>query len=120
MIKGFDGIRALAVIVVFFNHWTAFGRDYHTGDYGVWTFFVLSGFLIIRALHRDRIRVEKGASAKSAILEFYGRRALRIFPVYYATLLARDAGFARPSAAELGFSERACRTTPTRPTSISA
>ena len=88
MIKGFDGIRALAVIVVFFNHWTAFGRDYHTGDYGVWTFFALSGFLIIRALHRDRIRVEKGVSAKSAILEFYGRRALRIFPVYYATLLA--------------------------------
>ena len=88
MIKGFDGIRALAVIVVFFNHWTAFGRGYHTGDYGVWTFFVLSGFLIIRALHKDRIRVEKGASAKSAILEFYGRRALRIFPVYYATLLA--------------------------------
>lgn len=88
MIKGFDGIRALAVIVVFFNHWTAFGRGYHTGDFGVWTFFVLSGFLIIRALHKDRIRVEKGASAKSAILEFYGRRALRIFPVYYATLLA--------------------------------
>jgi peptidoglycan/LPS O-acetylase OafA/YrhL len=88
MIKGFDGIRALAVIVVFLNHWTAFGRSYHTGDYGVWTFFVLSGFLIIRALHKDRMRVESGVSAKSAILEFYGRRALRIFPVYYATLLA--------------------------------
>jgi peptidoglycan/LPS O-acetylase OafA/YrhL len=88
MIKGFDGIRALAVIVVFFNHWTVFGRSFHTGDYGVWTFFVLSGFLIIRALHKDRIRVEKGVSAKSAILEFYARRALRIFPVYYATLLA--------------------------------
>lgn len=88
MIKGFDGIRALAVIVVFFNHWTAFGRGYHTGDYGVWTFFVLSGFLIIRVLHKDGVRVEEGASARSAILGFYGKRALRIFPVYYATLLA--------------------------------
>lgn len=91
MIKGFDGIRALAVILVFFNHWTLFGRSYDTGDYGVWTFFVLSGFLIIRTLHKDRVKVEHGASAKSAILEFYGRRALRIFPVYYATLLALTA-----------------------------
>jgi len=87
MIKGFDGLRAIAVIVVFLNHWTPFGRTYHTGDYGVWLFFLLSGFLIIKGLHRDRLAHESGQAATSLILRFYERRALRIFPAYYATLL---------------------------------
>src|SRR4051812_4860862 len=87
MIKGFDGLRALAVLVVFWNHWTTFGRTYRTGDYGVWLFFVLSGFLIIRGLNRDRLDIEHGASPASLLRQFYVRRALRIFPPYYLMLV---------------------------------
>lgn len=87
MIKGFDGLRALAVILVFLNHWTDVGRANHTGDYGVWLFFVLSGFLIISGLYRDRLAHESGERAGVLIINFYKRRALRIFPAYYVTLL---------------------------------
>ena len=107
MIKGFDGIRALAVIVVFFNHWTAFGRGYHTGDYGVWTFFVLSGFLIIRASAQGphpRRKGRVGEVRDPGVLRTQGAAHL---PGLLRDAAGRDAGLARPSAAELGFSERA-------------
>lgn len=86
MIKGFDGLRALAVLVVFANHWTIIGRTYTTGNYGVWLFFVLSGFLIVRGLYADRRKIEAGASTAALLGQFYARRALRIFPPYYLVL----------------------------------
>lgn len=52
-----------------------------SGDYGVQLFFALSGFLIGTLLLREqeeRGRIHVGA--------FYARRALRIFPLYYAVL----------------------------------
>jgi peptidoglycan/LPS O-acetylase OafA/YrhL len=71
-----DGIRALAFLMVFFQHYTAMPW----GWAGVDLFFVLSGFLITGILFDsldDRHRARN----------FYLRRTLRIFPLYYGILL---------------------------------
>ena len=86
-VRGFDGVRALALIAVFFQHYTHFGAAYSTGGYGVWTFFVLSGFLIVRILAGERGRIEAGETSRgSALRRFFWRRTLRIFPIYYLVL----------------------------------
>jgi peptidoglycan/LPS O-acetylase OafA/YrhL len=86
-VKGFDGVRALALAAVFLQHYTHLGATYSSGGYGVWTFFVLSGFLIVRILHSERGRVEAGATGQaSALRRFFWRRTLRIFPIYYLSL----------------------------------
>lgn len=86
-IRGFDGLRALALTAVFLQHYTRLGRDLELGGYGVWLFFALSGFLIVRILHDQRRRVEAGAAtAWSALRRFFWRRTLRIFPIYYLIL----------------------------------
>ena len=80
-----DGIRAFAVGSVALSHWVP--SIYHLGlpwgSAGVQIFFVLSGFLITGILLRCREYNDVGHSLKS----FYMRRFLRIFPLYYATLL---------------------------------
>lgn len=86
-IKGFDGLRALALVSVFLQHYTALGRQYATGGYGVWLFFCLSGFLIVRILHTERQKVEAGIrTVWAALRRFFWRRTLRIFPIYYLSL----------------------------------
>lgn len=87
-IPDLDGLRAIAVALVF---WAHVPREV-TGELmalasvalqpnylGVDIFFVLSGFLITRILLVDK---DIGAGLKG----FYARRALRIFPIYYLTL----------------------------------
>ena len=74
-----DGLRAIAVLLVFASHYIDLPPALSWGFTGVDIFFVLSGFLITGILydsqHRpDRYRV------------FYMRRTLRIFPLYYAVL----------------------------------
>jgi peptidoglycan/LPS O-acetylase OafA/YrhL len=87
-IRGFDGLRALAVTAVFLTHRTTLGHRLELGSQGVWLFFVLSGFLIIGILDRDRAMVEaRGVGFGTALWSFVSRRARRIFPVYYLTLL---------------------------------
>lgn len=87
-ILGFDGLRAVAFLLVFVGH--KFPNSY-TGAYGmvaVWIFFVLSGFLITRILARARERIEKGETTfKAALIDFYIRRTGRIFPPYYTLLI---------------------------------
>ena len=84
-----DGLRAVAVLLVLAEHFpyvhgSALSASWrvvqacHPGHFGVDLFFVLSGFLITRILVRERART--GAISFS---EFYARRALRIFPIYY-------------------------------------
>ena len=75
MIPGLDGLRAIAFLLVF-----AFHTDYlQFGWTGVSLFFVLSGFLITGIL----LDMKKSLSAKDYFFKFYGRRFLRIFPLYY-------------------------------------
>jgi peptidoglycan/LPS O-acetylase OafA/YrhL len=78
MIAGLDGVRALAIILVILLHGAVIGF----GWVGVNVFFVLSGFLITRILLRDL-----ELPARPYFTRFYGRRSLRIFPIYYAYLL---------------------------------
>lgn len=85
-IRGFDGLRALAVIAVFLTHrsrlWTT-----GIGHNGVLVFFALSGFLIVGLLNDAKLKVEaNGQSPGDALRDFFGRRTARIFPIYYLTL----------------------------------
>jgi peptidoglycan/LPS O-acetylase OafA/YrhL len=86
-----DGIRGLAILAVVMHH--SVGRIESTGAIqqllkwfyflgwaGVDLFFVLSGFLITGILLDSR-------TAQNYFSSFYIRRALRIFPLYYAFLL---------------------------------
>lgn len=74
-----DGLRGLAIALVVLYHLNLVGF----GWVGVQLFFVLSGFLITRLLLALRSEPSLGRYLKT----FYGRRALRIFPVYYLYLL---------------------------------
>ncbi len=83
-----DSLRALAIFAVMIHHWApgllGFGP---WGDLGVRCFFVLSGFLITGILLRARAAVDGGrSSAGWQFRQFYIRRSLRIFPIYYLTL----------------------------------
>ena len=76
-----DGLRFLAFLAVFEFH--AQPDRCPWGGGGVRVFFTLSGFLITRILVRDETG-HRGADLK----RFYLRRTLRIFPLYYALVLA--------------------------------
>ena len=83
---GFNGLRAIAVTLVFLLHKTR-ETSLELGKEGVWLFFFISGFLIIGELHRARLASESGyVSNESAIATFFVKRALRIFPIYYILL----------------------------------
>jgi peptidoglycan/LPS O-acetylase OafA/YrhL len=86
-INGFDGLRALAFLMVFVSHKAPSPRTEALGTAGVWLFFVLSGFLIVRILAAARTAVEAGASTPLGSLGlFYRNRVARIVPVYYVFL----------------------------------
>jgi peptidoglycan/LPS O-acetylase OafA/YrhL len=85
-----DGLRAISIAgVIWFHSW--WGTPYYPrlksipvlrlGEYGVQVFFVISGFLITTLLLREQDRF-----GKISIRDFYLRRALRIWPLYYATI----------------------------------
>lgn len=81
-----DGLRALAVMGVASAHW------YHTyplgfpAGSGVLLFFVISGFLITGILMDCWTQGESSTTRSFAIRNFYIRRILRIFPIYYLVL----------------------------------
>ena len=89
-IKQFDGIRAIAVMLVVIWHWcprNSLIENIHAGALGVNVFFVLSGFLITEILLINRCKSEDSLVSKKHVLKnFYLRRMLRIFPVYYLTI----------------------------------
>ncbi|MCG7508199.1 acyltransferase family protein [Mesorhizobium retamae] len=86
-IAGFDGVRAIAVLMVFISHKTTLPHHDSYGSVGVWLFLVLSGMLISSILSEMRRKVEAGAqSSWQSMGDFYLRRSLRIFPLYYACL----------------------------------
>lgn len=83
-----DGIRCLAVLLVLIDHWLAERNQLPLGPLGVTLFFVLSGFLIARILLNSKARIEeRGETLWSHLRRFYIRRTLRIFPIYYLSLI---------------------------------
>lgn len=85
-----DTLRTFAVILVLFEHWLPEGHWFKIlpfGTIGVTLFFVLSGFLITEILLRSRNIAEDNEQKKfHQLKQFYARRTLRIFPIYYITL----------------------------------
>jgi peptidoglycan/LPS O-acetylase OafA/YrhL len=81
-----DGIRAVAIGLVVLGHSiNSPNRQFlsaMTGTFGVSVFLVLSGYLITRTILADE-RVH----GKLRLGDFYRRRALRIFPAFYAFLI---------------------------------
>lgn len=85
-----DGLRGIAILLVLVMHtmhfastqpaWAAINAVGAAGWIGVDLFFVLSGFLITRVLLDLQ-------PARNRLAVFYGRRALRILPGYFVTLL---------------------------------
>ncbi len=89
-IKALDSLRAIAVVFVIISHYLTNSFTYPKliGRTGVVIFFVLSGFLITRILLEGRIKTEStGGSKKTFLKNFYIRRSLRIFPIYYLVIV---------------------------------
>lgn len=83
-----DGVRAIAVLLVVWHHFApAHANPGVLGAVGVGLFFVLSGFLITRILLNCRDKIDQGKSTPGRMLkQFYVRRFLRIFPLFYGTI----------------------------------
>ena len=94
-LPGLDGIRGVAILLVLGIHFGLYPNVYTTvpsafnrvmarifgiGWMGVDLFFVLSGFLITSILLASKLEPHY-------FQKFYGRRAVRIFPLYYAALV---------------------------------
>lgn len=86
-----DGIRAIAALMVMIFHffqafdpnsyfWQTIKKVSVFGQTGVTLFFVLSGFLITRILINTK-------ETEGYFKNFYLRRTLRIFPLYYLFLI---------------------------------
>jgi peptidoglycan/LPS O-acetylase OafA/YrhL len=78
-----DGLRAFSILAVIWHHARVYSHYllFRQGQLGVRLFFAISGFLITTLLLRER-RVTGGISLKN----FYARRSLRIFPLYYTVV----------------------------------
>ncbi|WP_051388646.1 acyltransferase family protein [Arthrobacter sp. 35W] len=78
-----DGLRAVSILLVLVFHTHDRLWDPLNGYLGVTIFFVISGFLITTLLLREEER-----DGRASIWRFYVRRAFRIFPLYYLSLIA--------------------------------
>jgi peptidoglycan/LPS O-acetylase OafA/YrhL len=86
-----DGLRGVAILLVYIFHYGGGLRSSHSllrglgyftesGWTGVILFFALSGFLITGSLWDSR-------EERDVLRNFYMRRVLRIFPLYFAVVL---------------------------------
>ena len=89
-----DGLRGYGMLLVLLAHlprpsdsvpaalvWQA-EHLLKLGDIALDAFFLMSGFLITRLLLAERLR-----TGRISLRQFYWRRSLRIFPIYYLTIL---------------------------------
>jgi peptidoglycan/LPS O-acetylase OafA/YrhL len=111
---GLNGLRFIAAALVIVSHIERFKKEEHlanlddvtlfgtAGEYGVGLFFVLSGFLITYLLLQ-----EDKVTGTIHIRQFYIRRILRIWPLYYLIVLL--AFFLLPFCMETGGAENALK-----------
>jgi Acyltransferase family len=103
-----DGLRALSVIAVIWHHTSGMSGPATAiagkGYLGVDFFFAKGGFLITTLLVR-----EQKATARISLRKFYARRTLRIFSLYYVTLLLYIAPEAAVALAKIRSSYTTCR-----------
>lgn len=99
-IKNLDTFRAIAAIVVMIGHIELFRKNtwgsslfniVPSGHTAVMMFFVISGFLITFLLAK-----EKEKYGTISLKDFYLRRVLRIYPLYYLILLLSSLFFLTP------------------------
>ncbi|WP_315819844.1 acyltransferase [Paraflavitalea speifideaquila] len=90
-IKELDTFRFIAVVLVIVSHWVpdSVMNKLPNGFMGVTFFFGLSGFLISHNLLvvRKQIDEEHKSTPRKALINFYLRRTLRIFPLYYLVII---------------------------------
>lgn len=95
--SGLNELRAFAALAVVFHHIELYkyrlgisslfdlsmikGFIENLGKNGVYLFFVLSGFLITYLLLEEKL-----VTGKISVFQFYGRRILRIWPLYFIIL----------------------------------
>jgi peptidoglycan/LPS O-acetylase OafA/YrhL len=90
-VRTLDGVRGTAILLVLFHNLDLLQSPatklaqltdliFDRGWVGVQLFFVLSGFLITTILLKSR-------SSENYFSAFYMRRILRIFPLYYLTII---------------------------------
>jgi peptidoglycan/LPS O-acetylase OafA/YrhL len=79
--RALDGLRACAVLPVMFLHGGLPG--FHWGYTGVDLFFVISGYLITSILIKEHTQ-----HGRISLIDFYRRRALRLFPALAALCIA--------------------------------
>jgi len=91
-IREFDGLRGIAIFLVMthhfwprFGYWSEWASVPHLGWIGVDLFFVLSGFLITGILLDSK-------DSPHYFRNFYARRVIRIFPLYYLVVIAAFIG----------------------------
>ena len=89
---GLDSLRFLSIFGVVWHHSVTqtvpFLNVFSYGFLGVDLFFVISGFLIVTLLLRER-----DLTGEISLKKFYIRRCLRIFPLYYGFILALAAAY---------------------------
>ncbi len=87
-----NGVRFIAALMVVIQHTeeakikigfpTSFSEESELGQIGVTLFFVLSGFLITYLLQSEKL-----SSGTISLRNFYTRRILRIWPLYFLIIL---------------------------------
>jgi len=89
---GLDTLRALAIVLVFMNHYMifvsgapTFGWMSEIGWAGVDLFFALSGYLIGNQI-LGAIRRQQSGPERFSLPRFYARRLLRTLPNFYVVL----------------------------------
>ena len=84
-ITGLDELRGIAILVVLFAHFTHFRKlspalsEFNLGAIGVDLFFIISGYLIMKILLKER-------GNSGAYQRFYVRRIFRILPLFFVAL----------------------------------